>query len=89
MARRRITDPTPTVTIHISQQAYEILEQLREGRLHEPKYRTVDRVLEDYIKYRTINYRLEGELEERDYIIQDLKSRLEASRQLEISRGSK
>ena len=85
MGRKRITEPIAKVTIHISQDAYEILDGCREGRLHEPKYKTLDRVLAEYLQYRGVLHNLQGQIEERDYIIQDLKNSLEARRkELEV-----
>lgn len=81
MGRKSYTRPVPKVTIHISEDSYEILEGCKEGRLHEPKYLTVNRVLKEYLQYRGVLHNLQGQIEERDFVIQDLRHRLEAERE--------
>jgi hypothetical protein len=85
MGRKRHTKPTEQVNIHISIDAYEIIEGYRNGRLHEPRYRTLDRILGEYVQYRELIHNLREEIEEKDYVIQDLKQSLESRRkELEV-----
>lgn len=90
MGRRRYNKPIEQVTIRISTDAYEVLDGCREGRLREPKYITLDRVLTEYLHTRGVFHKLKEELEEKDFVIQDLKTRLESRRrEFELIQNSK
>lgn len=90
LPRKRYTKPIEQITVRISTDAYEVLDGCREGRLREPKYITLDRVLTEYLHTRGIIHKLNGELEEKDYVIQDLKGRLESRRkEIELIQKSK
>jgi hypothetical protein len=71
LGRKRLSNPTPQTTIHISIQAFEFIEGHR--RLHEPLYRAVDRILSDFEEIRQAKLELE-------LINQDLRESLEINR---------
>lgn len=67
MSRRRYSKPTPTVSVHVSEEFYHFIERYSSSRVGEPKYRTLDRLM-----YNHINNNGEGskEIEELREIVQ-------------------
>jgi hypothetical protein len=61
MTRRAHIRKTPQTTINISEQAYEFIERYSGGRLREPKYQTVDRLIKEFTSHKNnSNEEIEG-----------------------------
>lgn len=94
MGRKRFTKPVEQTTIHVSQKAYEFIENHRNQRLHEPRYLTIDRLIAEYEQQKETIVSLHNDIEEKDIIIGDLRDtsmrqwsklqRLEAEKQPEL-----
>ena len=46
MGRHKILNPTPTTTMHISENTYNFLKEYRKGK--EPSHATLDRLIADF-----------------------------------------
>lgn len=63
-------------SIHISQESYEFIEGRKIQRLHEPRYRTLDRIIAEYEQQKITLKEQKTMIEELDFVIEDLRGAL-------------